>query len=81
MLYILAGMCGFLLGFVAMSLFAASGAQDREREFGEYVNTIVDDLTKIISAQAVENDEQHAIIGRLEARLDGRDLTAQEKAA
>ena len=71
MLYVIMAFAfGFWCGLVTMALFAMSGSQSQELAYDERVKTL-----------AEENDDQHAIIQRLEARLDGRELTAQEKAA
>ena len=77
--YIAVGLFAFFVGMATMSLFAMSGAQDREREFSEYFNGVVEDLTKIIKSQMIELGEQNAIIKRLEARLDGRTVTLYDE--
>lgn len=57
MLYIIVSVCSFLLGFIAMSLFAASGAQDRQQELSnayQLINVLlkrVKDAESRLSAQ------------------------------
>ena len=77
--YILAVACGFLLGMITMSLFAASGAQDREREFSEYFGGVVEDLTKIIGTQMIEIGELDTVNRNLCARLDKRTVTLMDE--